>query len=102
MTAKEAFELVGQAIPNSKRSNMFGVECYSINRRPFMLFYEEELVCKLFGEVHQEALALEGASLFNPKKNSKPMGNWVQIPFEHFKLWEYYAQLAREFVISNA
>ena len=77
---------------------MFGVSCYKIGRKPFIMFYENHIVCKLLGEVHAEAMQLTRTTLFNPMGNDKPMGNWVQIPFAHSDNWEYFAKLAYDFV----
>ncbi len=77
---------------------MFGIPCFKIGRRPFIMFYENHLVCMLFDEAHAEAIGLEGATLFNPKGNAKAMGNWVQIPFAHADQWERFAIVAHDVV----
>ena len=92
------FDQIGELISGKKRSNMFGVPAFKLGRKPFILFYENELVCKLFDESHAEAMALSGTSLFSPMGEDKPMVNWVQIPYAHSAQWEYFAQLALAFV----
>lgn len=94
MEAIDLFDQIGELITKKKRSCMFGVPCYKVGRRPFIMFYDGQIVCKLFGQVHREAMLLKGTSLFNPKANTKPMGNWVQIPFLHSDKWESFAELA--------
>ena len=94
------FEEIGNAIVYSKRGSMFGVLCYKYQRKPFILFYQGQMVCKLFGAAREEALALSGASLFNPK-NSRPMGNWVQLPIDQIDSWACFADVAYEFAIAN-
>ncbi len=94
----EKFDEVGQSIQGTKKSNMFGVVCYKIGRKPFIMLHEEQLVCKLYGEANDEALQLSGASHFNPMGGDKAMTNWVQIPMAHESLWEKYAIMAHTFV----
>lgn len=98
MEAKELFDQIGELLTKRKRSSMFGVSCYKIERKPFIMFYENQIVCKLMGEFHAEAMQLTGATLFNPMGSDKPMGNWVQIPFLHADKWNYFAKLAHDFV----
>lgn len=98
MEAEDLFDQIGELIAQKKRSSMFGVPCYKVGRRPFMMFYDGQLVCKLFGQVHEEAMLLKGTSLFNPRANDKPMGNWVQFPSIHSDKWESFAKLAYSFV----
>ena len=95
------FEEIGDAIADSKRGSMFGVLCYKYQRKPFILFYQGQIVCKLFGAAREEALELPGTSLFNPKKHSRPMGNWVQLPIEIADSWACFAHLASEFAIAD-
>ena len=90
----EKFDSIGRDLTQRPRSSMFGVPCYKKGRRPFVMYYEDCLVCKLFDAEHRQALALPGARLFQPKANSRPMGNWVQLPKEQIKHWRHYAAVA--------
>jgi hypothetical protein len=83
------------------KSSMFGVSCYKVHRKPFVMFYDNEIVCKLFDDEHTNALKLKGAKLFNPMDNGKPMKNWVHIPFIYKDLWTEYALKAFEFVLTE-
>ncbi len=94
MKAIDLFDQIGELIAKNKRSSMFGVPCYKLGRRPFIMFYDKHIVCKLFGQTHKEAMLLKGSTLFNPRANDKPMKNWVQIPFIHWDKWESFAKLA--------
>jgi len=98
MNPESYFHEIGRSIADSKKSNMFGVLCYKLGRRPYILFHQDEIICKLFEEASQEAMELEGAAYFAPMGPDKPMRNWVQIPFVHQEQWPMYAQLAFEFV----
>lgn len=95
---EELFDQVGQALSQKKRSSMFGVDCYRCGRKPFILLYEQQIVCKLYGPERETALNVKGASLFRPIKDAKPMNNWVQLPYEQADKWELYAQIAFDFV----
>lgn len=98
MTPLEYFDIVGSSIPGTKRSNMFGVLCYKIGRRPFISFENDEIICKLYDEEKEQALTIKGTSYFTPMDPDKPMTNWVCIPFAASDQWEYYAAAAYTFV----
>lgn len=99
MTAAEVhFEQICSGIEGATVSSMFGLKCGKLGRKPFAMFYEDEIACYLFDKAKEAALQLEGAQLFNPKNNSKPMGNWVQIPYAYADYWSYFATLAFHFV----
>jgi len=80
------------------KSSMFGVSCYKVHRKPFIMLHDNEIVCKLFDEEHTKALKLKGAKLFNPLDNGQPMKNWVHIPFDYHDLWTTYAEKAFNYV----
>jgi len=74
-------------------ASMFGMP--SIKRRTgkaFASLYGDDMVFKLEGEVHEAALALHGAHLFEPMAG-RPMKAWVQVPPTHETQW---ADLARK------
>lgn len=98
MTPEELFDQVGSSIPGAKRSNMFGVLCYKIGRKPFISFHDDEIICKLFDDIKAQALSIEGTSFFTPMDPDKPMTNWVCIPMSAGDQWEYFAIAAFNFV----
>jgi len=74
------------------KASMFGMP--GIKRRggkAFCGLYGEDMIFKLQGEDHAQALSLEGAHLFEPMAG-RPMKAWVQVPPEHEA---QYADLAR-------
>ena len=101
MDAFLKFDEVGSDIPQSKPSNMFGVKCFKTGRRPFILFHQEKIVCKLFDQDHADAIALQGATLFSPYNDERTIVNWVVIPIEHHEKWAEYAVLAHHYVIED-
>ena len=96
MDAEKVFNEVGRFLSGNQSSSMFGVACFKIGRKPFIMFYDSQIVCKLSGSIHEEACQLAGTSLFNPKRNDKPMVNWVQIPYVYMERWAYFARFAYE------
>jgi hypothetical protein len=104
MTAHEFFHDTCQAIPDARRGAMFGWECYKCGNKPFVFFdhnTDEAVAFKLSGEMLGEALALDGAEVFNPGDKGKPMKNWVVVPFLYQKLWEKFALAAFEQVLKE-
>ena len=82
------------AAADVQRSVMFGMP--SIRRRggkAFAGLYGEDMVFKLDGDAHTEALALAGSHLFEPMVG-RPMKQWVQVPPAHHGQWLELARLA--------
>ena len=56
---------------------------------------QEAMVFKLPDtSAHAEALALEGAHLFDPGGNGRPFKEWVVVPEAHTSAWPDFAQRA--------
>ena len=54
---------------------------------------------KLPKESLEEALSLEGSSLWDPSSKGRAMKEWVQIPMKHRAKFEAYAKSAAEYVV---
>ncbi len=92
------FEEVSSQLEGAIKSQMFGKPCFKIEKKAFVCFFQNEMVFKLSGELHAEALALEGAKLFDPSGKGRPMKEWVQLPFSHKSTWPRYAAAALNYV----
>lgn len=99
--AELKFIEVGQTIPCSIQSQMFGKPCFKIAGKAFMCFFENEMVFKLTGDAHSKAINLEGAQLFDPSRKGRPMKEWVQVPFVHSDSWYHFAKMAAEYCAGN-
>ncbi len=93
---------ISKAIADTEESQMFGKPCFKINKKAFVCFFEEEMVFKLTGDSHSEALSLDGSQLFDPSKKGRAMKEWVQVPFHYKDLWEGFAKSAFEYVVSKS
>lgn len=99
MTQEETFyQHIGAEINEAVLSQMFGKPCFKINGKAFVSFFQNEMVFKLSGAAHTEALGLEGACLFDPSGKGRPMKEWVQVPFQHKQHWAKYAMEALKYV----
>lgn len=99
MTKEEEFYVsIGQKIKDAEQSQMFGKPCFKINKKAFVCFFQNEMVFKLTGETHSEALSLDGSQLFDPTGKKRPMKEWIQVPFECSNNWTEYAKSAMEYV----
>ena len=57
MTIEQEFYIsIGQNIEHAEQSQMFGKPCIKINKKAFVCFFENEMVFKLTGDMHSEAL----------------------------------------------
>jgi hypothetical protein len=81
---------------NIEISQMFGKPCLKINGKAFVCFFQNEMVFKLQGDMHKEALGFKGSKLFDPSGKGRAMKEWVQIPYKFSDRWEKYAILALE------
>ncbi|MGJ8661466.1 MAG: hypothetical protein ACSHXL_05480 [Bacteroidota bacterium] len=99
MTKEEEFYLsIGGDLKNAEKSQMFGKPCFKIGRKAFVCFFQNEMVFKLTGETHSDALSLDGSQLFDPSGKKRPMKEWVQVPFDYSNKWREYAKSAIEYV----
>ncbi|MEL6784531.1 MAG: hypothetical protein AAFO61_08895 [Pseudomonadota bacterium] len=97
---KDLFDRAAFDVPEAQSASMMGNPSYKVEGKLFMSLIGEEAIFKLQGEIHTEALALDGAHLFNPKKNGTPMKEWVQVPFDHAGQWPRFAVAASSYVRS--
>ena len=77
---------------------MFGMPCINVNRKAFAGLFQDDMVFKLTGDAHAQALQLEGARLFDPSNMGRPMKEWVQVPFAHAASWAGMAAHALAYV----
>ena len=82
MTKEEIhYTSIGQKIKDAEQSQMFGKPCFKINGKAFICFFQNQMVFKLTGDTHSEALSLDGSQLFDPSGKKRPMKEWVQVNF---------------------
>ena len=102
MNKIESFYLeIGRGLKGAEESQMFGKPCFKVNGKAFMSLFDDELVFKLTGEVHREALSLDCSKRFDPSKKNRPMKEWVQVTFDYKDKWNYFAKEAMKFVGGN-
>ena len=99
--AEKLYISIGEQLNETIRSQMFGKPCFKIHGKAFLAFFQNEMVFKLYGDKHREALALEGAQLFDPSGKKRPMKEWVQLPYIHAAHWTGFAKAALEYVSNN-
>jgi len=99
MTKEETlFNLIGNDIPDSIKGQLFGKTCFKVGKKAYTCFFQNEMVFKLRGEEHSDALSLDGARLFDPSGKGRPMKEWVQVPYDYKDLWENFALSAFKYV----
>jgi hypothetical protein len=99
MTAEETLYLsIGQKLKGAEQSQMFGKPCFKVNGKAFMSFFNNDLVFKLEGETHKQALSLDGSKLFDPSGKGRPIKEWVQVPFDYKNEWPVFEKAAMGYV----
>lgn len=92
------YTTIGQGLDNAEESQMFGKPCFKINGKTFICLFQNEMVFKLKGDAHTQALSLKGAQLFDPSGKGRAMKEWVQVPYAHKAKWEALAKEAWAYV----
>ena len=95
--ANKYYLSICREIEEAEESQMFGNPCFKINKKAFVCFFENEMVFKLTGDYHSEAISLDGTQLFDPSKKGRPMKEWVQVPYHYKELWKGFAKSALEY-----
>ncbi|MFK8056864.1 MAG: hypothetical protein AB8F78_12145 [Saprospiraceae bacterium] len=95
---QELFTSTGQAIEGATLGQLFGKPCFKTNGKAFVCFFENEMVFKLTGDNHSDALSLDGSKLFDPSGKGRAMKEWVQVPSEYKGSWEKFALSANAYV----
>ena len=98
---KELYISIGEGLINAESGQLFGKPCFKINGKAFMCFFQNEMVFKLNGDVHSQALNLNGSQLFDPSGKKRPMKEWVQVPYTHKIHWKNFAHEALNYVQKN-
>ena len=95
---QEYYTSIGKNLKDTEESQLFGKPCFKINKKAFICFFQNEMVFKLKGDTHSEALSLDGSQLFDPSGKKRAMKEWVQVPFDYKEKWEEFAQEALSYV----
>jgi hypothetical protein len=80
----------------------FGMPCLKVGGKVFAALWGGDMVFKLAGEAHAEALQVQGAQPFDPRGQGHPMKQWVQVPAAHSAAWPRFARLACDDVLGSA
>jgi hypothetical protein len=89
-----ADELVAEN-PDVQLGQMMGMPCIKLGGKMIIGIWREEMVFKLPDEsVREQALALDGAHLFDPSEKGQAFKEWVQVPAAHMSDWPKYADEA--------
>jgi hypothetical protein len=93
---------VGYSIAEAEASRMFGKKCFKVGNggTPSISFFTGLYGFKLKGDDHTQAMALEGAHLFDPSGKGRTMKEWVQVPYNHAPSWPSFSEAANRYVLS--
>ena len=102
MTPEEALYIsIGQKLKGAEQSQMFGKPCFKVGGKAFMSFFDNEMVFKLTGDAHADALSHDASKQFDPSKKGRLMKEWVQVPADYKSKWAEYAKAAMQYVESQ-
>jgi hypothetical protein len=101
MTIEEAYKalcLQLAATDQGIEGQMFGKPCIKVGGKAAIAFHQEMIVFKLPSPVHEEAIAIEGARLWDPSGKGRAMKEWVQVPIAGQGKFETFAEAAAQYV----
>lgn len=77
---------------------LFGSRSLTYEGKAFATFRRERMAVKLTAgsDAHVEALALEGATPFDPSGKGRPLKDWVSVPAAQHGTWPRLAVAALE------
>jgi AraC-like DNA-binding protein len=98
--ARDRFDEIAQLMTHegASRGVLFGKPCLKYGGKAFACLFRDAVAFKLRLKLHADALALEGAQLFDPSGRGRPMKEWVQVPVDHADSWPELARSARNAV----
>jgi hypothetical protein len=99
--AELEYEKIVKSLADGERivaSQMFGKPCLKVNGKAFVAQHRETLAFKLTAPQHAQALALEGAALWDPSGKGRPMKEWVALPATAKGKFKTFAKAALEYV----
>ncbi len=80
----------------------FGKPCLKSNKKVFVVLWGQELVFKLTGDAHAEAMEYPGAHLFDPRGKGHAMKEWVQVPTSDQKIIQQLSEQAFAYVVEES
>jgi hypothetical protein len=98
MTESSYERLAGRLVtrPGVTAGKMFGMPTLKIGSKAFAGSVDEDMVFKLSGKAHAQALGIPGAHLFDPM-GGRPMKEWVVVPARQSVHWAKLADAAMEY-----
>ncbi|HEY3069007.1 MAG TPA: TfoX/Sxy family protein [Gaiellaceae bacterium] len=99
MDAQERFEEIVDDVlarhGDVERTQMMGMPSLKRNGKLVAGLWKETMAFKLPDQAQREqALALGGATLFDPGERGRPFKEWVAVPAEHADRWPELAEQA--------
>jgi hypothetical protein len=99
---QESYENISKTLLKTNSSvssgKMFAKQCLKINNKAFASFHQKKMVFKLIDPAHRKAMSLQDSKLWDPSGKNRPMKEWVQVSFEHEKIWSEFAMCALVYV----
>jgi hypothetical protein len=104
MTPDDLFDGIAEELApaGSTAGAMFGKRALKAHGKAFACLKDDRLAFRLGDGTpdHQAALALSGASLFDPSGKERPFKDWVAVPIKHADEWSRLARVALDSLTS--
>ena len=97
-STQKIFAALIEKTDGAELSQMFGKPCGKLNKKAFIVFFEDEVVFKI-GRVQIEEwiLICKGSTNFDPSGKGRAMKDWLQVPAMNKKYYEELLALSLDF-----
>jgi hypothetical protein len=100
--ARTQFDAISAAMQQHEVAQrlLYGKQALYLSDLPFMLMHRDAVGFRLSGRALADALALEGATAFDPTapdEATQTVPGWVRVPAQHFRAWDALAEQALGF-----
>ena len=93
--AEQVFHKIASELPQVKETEILCAYAIKMEQGvTIALLWKDDMVFRLEGADKEEALQIEGATIFCPRGEERPINSGVLIPFEQSQHWKAYAQKA--------
>ncbi len=100
-STQKLFEALIDKTDGAELSQMFGKPCGKLNKKAFIVLFEDEVVFKLGREhIAEWILTCNGSKNFDPSGKGRAMKDWLQVPAKNKKYYNELLALSLDFTFA--
>jgi hypothetical protein len=96
------YEGLAAGLPQATLGKMFGLPALMVGKKSLSCYTKTgSAVFKLPSPVREQALALAGATLYDPAGQGRAMKEWIVVPAAHVAQWPKFAEAAYRYLTAE-